>query len=473
MWNGTSRGRWSSVGRSFMGFAAHSLLLSFTIGLSFKLNRTLSFCSWWLIFIPLWLFHAFTARGRFSIPAPSVPMDRHWAPLHALLAMPLLLSFELLLCIFLQTLSVRGIPAVSLKIVFLPLLLFQLVILIDNFRMCMVLTEEDEDMGEDTTFENLPHLWILISMTFLILATMLTLFKLCGDFGRLSWWYLFLVFGIAQCFAFLVCTKWTNPMIHRKSLNLQPGSSSMPITYRDWNSGLMISVEDKSQYQLCTLEDIGGHIIKIPIIAFQILLFMHLEGTPLSARNISTHLLFMPLFLLQGVGVLFAVSRLVEKVVLLLCNGSLSGKYLQISSRCHDFFAFLHHGSRLLGWWSIDEGSKEEQARLLYARTTGYNTFCGYPPEIVQKMPKKDLTEEIWRLQAALGEQAKISKYSRSEYERLNNEKVLCRVCFESEIHVVLLPCKHRILCKSCAKNCKICHICSVSVEERMDIYDA
>lgn len=23
-------------------------------------------------------------------------------------------------------------------------------------RMCMVLTEEDEDMGEDTTFENLP-----------------------------------------------------------------------------------------------------------------------------------------------------------------------------------------------------------------------------------------------------------------------------------------------------------------------------
>lgn len=111
MWNGTSRGRWSSVGRSFMGFAAHSLLLSFTIGLSFKLNRTLSFCSWWsvssiidrsrfiflsiqyrliddsyilnlhlwirLIFIPLWLFHAFTARGRFSIPAPSVPKDRH------------------------------------------------------------------------------------------------------------------------------------------------------------------------------------------------------------------------------------------------------------------------------------------------------------------------------------------------------------------------------------------------------------
>lgn len=111
-----------------------------------------------------------------------------------------------------------------------------------------------------------------------------------------------------------------------------------------------------------------------------------------------------------------------------------------------------------------------------------YNTFCGYPPEIVKKMPKKDLTEEViiifiayvfvvrvmsctfeclfsplppwseiinhstvkffchcqnnvilicvllssykyqvWRLQAALGEQTEITKYSQQEYERLQN----------------------------------------------------
>jgi len=85
---------------------------------------------------------------------------------------------------------------------------------------------------------------------------------------------------------------------------------------------------------------------------------------------------------------------------------------------------------RLLGWWSIDEGSKEEQARLFYTESTGYvtvhlnsvnflnpllllfccmltycadylligeryNTFCGYPPEVVRKMPKKDLAEEV------------------------------------------------------------------------------
>lgn len=79
-----------------------------------------------------------------------------------------------------------------------------------------------------------------------------------------------------------------------------------------------------------------------------------------------------------------------------------------------------------------------------------YNTFSGYPPEIVKKMPKRDLAEEVmeipmllpplfclssskaytysrqpqvWRLQAALGEQTEITKYSQQEYERLQNVK--------------------------------------------------
>lgn len=30
-----------------------------------------------IIFFPLWVFHAVVARGRFSLPAPSVPYDRH------------------------------------------------------------------------------------------------------------------------------------------------------------------------------------------------------------------------------------------------------------------------------------------------------------------------------------------------------------------------------------------------------------
>ena len=95
-----------------------------------------------IIFIPLWLFHGIVARGRFSMPAPSLPHGRHvrftywllyetwpshcmryhcsfciqlawfvpfclqWAPCHSIVAAPLLIAFELLLCIYLE--SIRG-----------------------------------------------------------------------------------------------------------------------------------------------------------------------------------------------------------------------------------------------------------------------------------------------------------------------------------------------------------------------------
>ena len=87
-----------------------------------------------MVFFPLWAFHAVVARGRFSLPAPIAPRNRHvypsylfqqtitqivfciyissmfmipfgvqWAPCHAVVATPLLVSFELLLCIYLES----------------------------------------------------------------------------------------------------------------------------------------------------------------------------------------------------------------------------------------------------------------------------------------------------------------------------------------------------------------------------------
>lgn len=83
---------------------------------------------------------------------------------------------------------------------------------------------------------------------------------------------------IAECFAFLVCTKWSNPAIHRSSCARQIGSSSRSITNLDWNSGLAVpSEEDQNQDSMCGLQDIGGHIMKVPIVGFQVLLCMHLE----------------------------------------------------------------------------------------------------------------------------------------------------------------------------------------------------
>ncbi|RVX14264.1 hypothetical protein CK203_011314 [Vitis vinifera] len=182
--------------------------------------------------------------------------------------------------------------------------------------------------------------------------------------------------SIAESFAFLVCTKWSNPVIHRNSHTTEAGSSSTTIRYLDWNSGLVVSTdEDQHQDRICGLQDIGGHIMKVPLIGFQVLLCMRLEGTPAAARDIPIPVLFSPIFLLQGAGVLFSASRLVEKIVLLLHNGAGTGRYFTYSSRAHDCFGFLHHGSRLLGWWSIDEGSREEQARLVHDGA-GLVIFC-------------------------------------------------------------------------------------------------
>lgn len=463
---------WRRVGKSFQALAAHTLLLCFTVLLVLKLDHVVDF-SWWIIFFPLWLFHTVVSRGRFSLPAPSVPHDRHWAPCHAVVATPLLIAFELLLCLHLESIYVNHFAAVNLKIVFLPMLVFEIIILIDNFRMCKALLPGDEEsMNDEAIWETLPHFWVAISMVFFVAATVFTLLKLCGDVGALGWWDLFINYGIAECFAFLVCTKWSNPTIHRSSDTRGASSSSTTIRYLDWNSGLVVSSEEEPQSRICGLQDLGGHIMKIPIIFFQVLLCMRLEGTPASARHISLPLLFLPIFLLQGAGVLFATLRFVEKIVLLLRSGAAVGRYHVFSSRVRDCFAFMHHGSRLLGWWSIDESSREEQARLVHDGFPGYNTFCGYPPEIVKKMPKKDLAEEVWRLQAALGEQAEITKLSQQEYERLQNEKVLCRVCFEGEISTVLLPCRHRVLCSSCCERCNKCPICRVCIEERLPVYD-
>lgn len=70
------------------------------------------------------------------------------------------------------------------------------------------------------------------------------------------------------------------------------------------------------------------------------------QGTPPSARHIPIFALFSPLFILQGAAVLYAFLTLVEKLVLLLDYGTIDTRYLRISSNVHDFFAFVHHGSR-------------------------------------------------------------------------------------------------------------------------------
>ncbi|KAK9073276.1 hypothetical protein SSX86_007600 [Deinandra increscens subsp. villosa] len=476
---------WRRFAKSLQAFSVHTSLFCFTLLLLLKLDHRI-FSSWWIVFFPLFVCHLIVARGRFFIPAPSTAQNRHWAPCHSIVGMALLVAFELLLCVFLESVYALRVPAVSLKIVFLPLLAFEITILVDNVRMCKALLPVDEEhLTDDAIWETLPHFWISISMIFFIAATLFTLLKLCaGDIGALGWWDLFINFGycspcagkifiIAECFAFLVCTKWSNPAIHRNhQSHYASSSSSSNIRYLDWNSGLLVSV-NSSEDGTSGLQYIGGHITKIPIILFQLLLCLRLEQKPAAASFIPLSVVFSPLLVLQGTGVVFSAFKLVEEYIILLHTGPRTGRFDVFSARSHDYFGFLYSSSRLLGWWSIDEESREEQARLYHDGESGYNTFCGYPPEVVKKMPKKDLTEEVYRLQAALCEQTEITNISQQEYERLQNETVLCRVCFERELSVVLLPCRHWVLCSICSEKCKKCPICRVNIDERLLVNDA
>ncbi|CAA0825599.1 Transmembrane Fragile-X-F-associated protein [Striga hermonthica] len=456
---------WRRVFKSLQVVVAHGLLLLFTIILSLKLHHALNY-SWWLIFSPLWLFHAVVARGRFSLPAPSMPHGRYWAPFHAIVATPLLVAFELLLCVHLEKSY-----AVNLKIVFLPLIALEIAILVDNIRMCRALMPgEEENITDEAIWETLPHFWVSISMVFFIAATTFTLLKLCGDVAALGWWDLFINYGVAECFAFLICTKWYNPAIHRRPHLTAASSSSTSFRHLSWNNGFLVStIEDHQDNRICSLQDIGGHVMKIPFVGFQVMLFMYLEGTPPGAKYIPIPLLFSPLLLLQGAGFLFAIYRLCEKINLLLHDDVDTGSTFRLPASTYDYMGFLRRGSRLLGWWSIDEGSREEQARLYSACESGYNTFS---PDTVRKMPKAELVKEIWRLQSALVSQTEITNISQEEFERLQNEKILCRVCFDEHINVVLLPCRHYVLCSSCCEKCKRCPICRVYVEERLLVYD-
>ena len=63
-------------------------------------------------------------------------------------------------------------------------------------------------------------------------------------------------------------------------------------------------------------------------------------------------------------------------------------------------------------------------------------------------MPSRREFVQVVRLQAALVDQAESSKTQRQELEKIQQEKVLCRVCFERDICLVLMPCRHRVLCQ-------------------------
>nr|CAB3457029.1 unnamed protein product [Digitaria exilis] len=352
---------WPRVRRAGHGAVAHALLLCFTALLALKLDGVVSL-SWWVLFIPLWLFHAVAARCRFSLPAPSSTESGRQVPCHSIVATPLLVAFELLLCVYLEGSNGRGEPFVDLKLVFLPLLALEIITLVDNFRMCGALMPgHGETITDEAIWDRLPYFWVAISMVFLLAATSLMLLKLCAILST-----------------------------------------------------------------ICLL----------------------LQGTPSNAHFIPMRAIFLPIILLQVATVSFAVWRFFDRLLTKLQDGSISQGHISVSSKVDEIFMMIQSGS-------------------------SYSTFCSYPPEVVKEMPKKVLVEEVQRLQLALEEQTEMANHSNQQFDRLKNERILCRICFERDICIVLLPCRHHILCESCSNKCTSCPICRLTIESRLYVYDA
>ncbi|KAL6846136.1 hypothetical protein ACP4OV_023584 [Aristida adscensionis] len=363
---------WRRVWRAAQGAAAHALLLCFTALLALKLDGLFA-RSWWVLFFPLWSFHALAARCRFSLPAPSSTESCHRVPCHSIVATPLLVAFELLLCVYLEG---HGEPIIDLKLVFLPLLALEIITLVDNFRMCgHLMPGHGETMTDEAICERLP---VVANLRFFLQSHYSGAESISGYVVMQLLWaggiYL-LILGFRSALLFL----------HAQDGPMQ------------W------SVDIQSL-------DIGGLIFLIPIILFQVLLCMHLEGTPSYARHIPVRAIFLPIILLQLSVASFAVWKFFDRLVVKLQHGTLGEGYISISSKVDELFVMIQFGSRLLYWWSIDEDSKEEQAHLCYANDIGYSTFCSYPPSIVKEMPKKVLVKEDTETSSSFGRSNKNGK---------------------------------------------------------------
>jgi hypothetical protein len=154
---------------------------------------------------------------------------------------------------------------------------------------------DEESMTDEAIWETLPHFWVAVSMVFFMAATMFTLLKLSGNVGALGWWDLFINFGIAECFSFLVCTKWSNPTIQQDqppqiggSLSIFPSVPLLRTTTESALDGSTSAMEDDANGDwLCGRQELGGHLLKLPILLFQVLLCMKLEVQALiTAANV-------------------------------------------------------------------------------------------------------------------------------------------------------------------------------------------
>lgn len=52
-----------------------------------------------------------------------------------------------------------------------------------------------------------------------------------------------------------------------------------------------------------------------------------------------------------------------------------------------------------------------------------------------------------------------------------NDERTMCKICFEREYSTALLPCGHVIACDKCSSTMQICAVCRTKVDKIINVY--
>ncbi|XP_016366604.1 E3 ubiquitin-protein ligase XIAP-like, partial [Sinocyclocheilus rhinocerous] len=59
-----------------------------------------------------------------------------------------------------------------------------------------------------------------------------------------------------------------------------------------------------------------------------------------------------------------------------------------------------------------------------------------------------------------------------TKLEKLQREK-LCKVCMDSDINIVFIPCGHLVTCQKCSEPLNKCPICCAAIMQKIKIYNA
>ena len=77
--------------------------------------------------------------------------------------------------------------------------------------------------------------------------------------------------------------------------------------------------------------------------------------------------------------------------------------------------------------------------------------------------------------EAAARQQQPARKRARTPLEpaATQSDSMICKICYDRPIEVLLLPCKHLVCCQICGALCSTCAICGRHVSENIRMYTA